>query len=183
MLIYRVFPYLRSAKPNTPGHPSYIHPQQGASRWDNPGSYRALYTAATPTAAISETFANITRWTPAMLPFPLIPGSERRLGVYLVDEEVHPLLDLDNAQALLDRNLRPSEIVIRNRPRTQRIANDIFAEKRWSGISWWSMHRPQWALHCWWDNDSITLQHVDEIPGHPATADAATRLARERSDL
>lgn len=179
MLLYRVFPYLTDAGAGEPGHPLYVHPDQGLGRWDNPDLYQTLYVAASASGAIGETFAHLSTWSRGMLPFPAIDGAERMLGVYSLDEDVHPLLDFDNPRSLLDRALRPTEIVIRNRPRTQQIARHAFDEGAWSGLSWWSMHRPQWSLRVLWRADDIALEGVEGLPGHPALRDAGRLLAKQ----
>lgn len=138
-----------------------------------------MYLAASASGAIGETFAHLSTWSRAILPFPAIDGAERMLGIYSFDEEIHPLLDLDDPRALLDRALRPTDVVIRNRPRSQRIARDAFAEQRWSGLSWWSMHRPQWTLHMLWQAHDITVEGVQALPGHPALIDAGRLLAKK----
>lgn len=78
----------------------------------------------------------------------------------------HPCIDLDDVKALLDRGIRPTEVV-RNRPRTQAIAAGIFGEQRWSGIQWWSYQRSQWTSSALWDTDALVVERVEEIPGHP----------------
>ncbi len=178
MLLYRVFPHLPRAKPGEPGHPLYVHPLQGKGRWDNPALYLARYLAASAEAAVGEAFANLSTWSPAMLAAPFPAGSVRRLGTYRIDETANPLLDLDDAQALLDRHLRPTDIVVRNRPRTQSIAGAVFAEGHWAGISWWSYHRPQWTLLTLWSTVHIADERVEDIDGHPALTDAAKVLAK-----
>ncbi len=150
MLLYRVFPHLVAASPNEPGHPLYVHPDQGRGRWDNPDVYQSMYAAASPSGAVGESFAGLSTWSAAILPFPSIPGSIRAMGVYRFDEETYPVLNLDDARVLLERGLRPTDVVIRNRPRTQSIARMVYSEGRWAGMSWWSMHRPQWILYVIW---------------------------------
>lgn len=106
------------------------------------------------------------------------------MGVYGFDEESHPLLDLDDAPTLLERGLRPTDVVIRNRPRTQRIARLIHAEERWAGMSWWSMHRPQWTLHLIWAPDALVVERVEPLVGHRAVVDASRLLVKQlESDL
>lgn len=142
-----------------------------------------MYLAASPEGAIGEAFGSFTVWTPAMLSFPALPGSRRSLGVYRMDEAALPLLDLDDANALVARSLRPTHVVVRNRPRTQQIAADIYAEGRWAGIQWWSFQRPQWVVIAVWHTDDLELQHVEDLVEHPAFDDAATTLAKARSGI
>jgi hypothetical protein len=179
VLLYRVFPYAAGAADGEPGHPLFVHPGQDAGRWDNPDLYRAFYGAVSPSGAVGEAFADLPRWRRDMLVDPRIPGARRSLGVYVMNEEKSPILDLDDAKALLDRGLRPTDVVVRNRPRTQQIARAVFNERRWSGLGWWSMHRPQWGLLAVWDRPAIQLDHVEPLPGHPALQDAATLLGKQ----
>ena len=182
MLLYRVAPVLDGVvDPGEPGHPLYVHPHQGAGRWDNPDLYLAMYVASEPTSAVGERSPTCSRWYADMLPFPVLPGAERRLITYQLDEDAHPLLDLDDAKALADRNLRPTEVAIRNRPRTQQIARRIHAEERWAGISWWSTHRPQWRVHVLWTAE-LEVMRVEGLPGHPSVLDAARTLDKELDD-
>ena len=178
MLLYRVFPYVPGAAAGMPGHPGYTYPLQGAGRWDNPDAYLAFYVAATAEGAIGETFAHLSVWSAAMLEFPALPGARRALGVYQLDEEAHPILDLDDPKALVDRAIRPSEVVMRNRPHSQRIARDAWSEGRWSGIGWWSMHRPQWALRVLFGAEQVDVVRVEELVGHVSLAEAGRRLSR-----
>lgn len=183
MLLYRVFPHLPTASIGDPGHPLYINPSQGRGRWDNPKLYRMAYLAASPEAAIGEAFGNLSRWTAPMLAYPMLQGAEKQLGVYHFDEEANPLLNLDDPQALVDRGIRPSEVVIRNRPRTQAYAAGAHSEGVWSGLSWWSYRRPQWTVVAVWSIAALTVAAIDAIPGHPALVGAARVLAKPRSGI
>ena len=176
MQLYRVFPHLPDAAPGEPGHPLDVHPGQGTGRWDNPDLYRALYVASEPAGAIGESFQSITHWNLDMLDFPALPGSEKRLGTYLLDEERYELLDLDDARVLLDRRLRPTDVVLRRRAHTQRTARDIHAEQRFAGMTFWSNVRPQWTVHVLWNHAGLQVERVERLPGHPGLRDAAERL-------
>ena len=178
MLLYRVFPHLPSVEEDKPGHPLFVYPRQGAGRWDNPDLYLARYLGVGPEVAIGEAFAHLRSWRPEMLVRPDLPGSVRRLATYRFDEEDHPLLDLDDAQALLGRGIRPTDVVIRDRPKTQRIAADIFRDGRWAGIKSWSYHRPQWQVVTLWKAPNLGVVSVEDIAGHPALAEAADALPR-----
>jgi hypothetical protein len=142
-----------------------------------------LYLAAAPEGSIGEAFGNLTVWTPAMLAFPGLPGSVRTLGVYRIDETAHPLLDLDDPKVLVARSLRPTHVVIRNRPRTQQIAADIYNETKWAGIQWWSFHRPQWVVMALWGTADLIFDHVEDVAGNVALDDAASALAKARSGI
>lgn len=178
MIVYRVFPWLPSAAPGAVGHPTYVHAAQNSGRWDNADRYAAFYCAATADGAVGETFAHLSRWSAAMLPFPALPGARRALGIYEIDEERHPILDLDDPKALMARALRPSEVVMRNRPHSQAIALAIFEERTWSGIGWWSMHRPQWALRVLFGTAAVTTIDVQPLTGSAAIASAGRLLAK-----
>lgn len=113
-----------------------------------------------------------------MLRFPALPGSMKALGIFNFDEDEHPLLDLDDAGVLSQRGIRPTHVVIRNRPRTQQIAAAIFAEGLWSGIQWRSYHRPQWTAVAIWSIGGLTVAEVDDISTHPGLAAAANTLSK-----
>lgn len=183
MFVYRVFPHLGSARSaSEPGHPGYLHPDQGFGRWDNRDRYLTMYLATTEEAAIGETFADRARWKTTMLAAPAVPGAVRRLGVYAFDEEATPLLDLDDPKALAARAIRPSEVVRRNRPHTQSLARAIHDEGVWAGLSWWSMHRPQWTLVALFGSDAVSLVDVVDLTGHRALVSAGTRLGKVVDD-
>jgi hypothetical protein len=106
------------------------------------------------------------------------------MGVYRFDEETHAVLDLDDARVLLERGLRPTDVVIRNRPRTQSIARMVYSEGQGAGMSWWSMHRPQWTLYIIWTPGVLRVERVEPLVGHPAVAEASRLLAKHLgSDL
>ena len=184
MLLYRVFPYHSGAQRDEPGHPLYVQARaQGKGRWDNPTLYTIMYLSASAEAAVGETFGGLATWSPAMLRFPQIPGSVRSLGTFELEEEAHPLLDLDDASELARRGIRPTHVVIRNRPRTQQIAANIFNEGRWAGIGWWSYHRPQWTAVALWDYSGLAIRRVEDLRGHPALEAAARTLSKPRRGI
>jgi RES domain len=181
VLLYRVFPYLESASEATePGHPLYVHPVGGGGRWDNPELYLVRYLSTSAEGAVGETFGGLWSWSPAMLPYPSLPGARRVLGTFRLDEDTNTLLDLDDATALVARHIRPTEVVRRNRPRTQQIAESIYREAKWAGIAWWSYQRPQWTQIALWAADHLTIDRVEDLAGHPAVTDAAFTLAKSR---
>lgn len=172
MLAYRIFPYLPRAKPNESGHPLYLHRPQGTGRLDNPGTYDVWYLAKSPAAAVAEVFGNLNQWTADMFDVPFLPRSRRAMATIEVPDGIN-LLDLDNAQNLVDLRIKPSEVVTRNRAASQAWALRVFNEKnttgarQWDGVQWWSFHRPHWELIGLWDTPStpapLTLRNVERL--------------------
>ena len=111
-----------------------------------------------------------------MLNADYLPEARRSLATLLLDEDLLPLLDLDDAHTLAALGVRPSEVVIHNRPRTQAIARQVYERGGYAGLSWWSTHRPQWLLHALWDHTGVEVHDVEPIAGHAALIDAARRL-------
>lgn len=188
MLVYRVFPYLDTARAGEPGHPLYLHRPQGHGRLDNPAHYDTWYFATTPEAAVGETFADLSRWSAGMFAFPKVPGARRALGTFEVDDGT-PVLDLDDARALYERRLRPTQVIARNRAVTQSWALAVYDERddrgqrRWAGIRWWSFQRPHWTvIALWYARGEAPAHDVVGVEGlalaHVAVRDAARSLSK-----
>lgn len=186
MLLYRTFPFRPEAGEGESGHPMYVHRPQGRSRLDNPHLYDAAYFGYTKEVAIGESFADLSEWSEQMFTMPGV--GERVLGTYRIDDDL-PLLDLDDANALAARSLRPTQVVSRNRSATKAWAKSIFNEqdpdgsRTWAGVRWWSYHRPQWTVIAIWTpmGESVPYSFVeaDELTtSHPAVEDAAKTLGR-----
>lgn len=129
-----------AAAPVTPGHAEYLHKAQGPGRLDNPRHYDLSYFAVVPECAIGEVFGNLTEWTDGMFQAPRLPA-RRTLGRFEIPDDLN-VLDPDDARAQLDRGLRPTQVVVRNRAATQSWTLNIFSEaaregsKKWAGIRW-----------------------------------------------
>lgn len=94
-----------------------------------------------------------------------MPGVGRRvLGVYEIDD-APAVVDLDDANNLLAWNLRPTQVVGRNRSATQQWALRIFQDtttggkRRWNGVHWWSFHQPQWRVYGLWHTPTEPVPH------------------------
>lgn len=189
-LVYRVFPYDDSAGPGEPGHPLYLHKPQGRGRLDNPRYYDTWYFGATPEVPVGEVFGDLDAWTDEMFEFPALPNALRALGVYELPDDLN-LLNLDDARNLLDRGLRPTQVISRVRAQSQAWALHIFQEsaaaggRRWDGVRWWSFHRPTWEVVAVWSEASAPLPfdfvgveylHVN----HPVVVAASRTLGRPR---
>lgn len=184
MLLYRVFPHLPSAAAGMPGHAYYLHPSSGAGRLDNPSRYSVWYLSHDACGAIGEVFGNQEAWSDAMFSFPKLPGSRRALATFTLPDDL-PVLDLDDAQTLLDRGLRPTQVVSRNRSATQTWALRVYEERddrgqqKWHGVKWWSFHRPQWRLMGYWGPMQPRIVDVEPLDTkHYAVLDAANTLCK-----
>lgn len=183
MLLHRVFAYLPSAPAGRPGHPGYVHTPQGKGRLDNPDQYVCCYLSAEASGAVGEVFGDLIRWSDRMFTVPFLPGSRRALGTYSVPDDT-PILDLDDAKALLDRRLRPTQVIARNRPVTQAWALGVYNERSpggqrlWSGVRWWSYQRPHWRVFGLWDTRPDCVDVAPLGLAHPAVIDAARALAK-----
>ena len=183
MLAYRVFPYLPTAAAGQPGHPRYEHRPQREGRIDHP-DYYVWYVCRQPEAAAGEVFGDLAGWDDSMFDFPLLPGSRRALGVYRLPDTLR-VLDLDDPAELLERSLRPTQIVTRNLSVTQAWGSRIWNERdphdstrrRWQAVQWWSYHRPFWDVLGSWEQPA--LDHVEDLDlDHAAVRDAAAALVR-----
>ena len=130
---------------------------------DNPTKYLTRYLSVSPEASVGETFAHLSTWTPRMLTVPALPGCTAADCCVPVRRDHPPPPGSGRRRVLYERHLRPTDVVIRNRPKTQKVAADIFDEGRWAGIRWWSYHRPQWPAIALWATDSDGPQ----CRGHP----------------
>jgi hypothetical protein len=182
VLLYRVFGYLASAAEGESGNPEYLFRPQGRGRVDNPKHYDVWYLSRDASGAVGEVLGDFSEWTDDVFETPYLPGGRRALGIYSIPDGT-PTVDLDDANNLLDRGLRPTQIIARNRPVTQGWALKIFQEqnsdgsRKWDGVSWWSYHRPEWQVYGLWIKPQI--QTVEELTlSHSAVRDAGRLLAR-----
>ena len=183
MLLYRVFPYLSTAKVSQAGHPLYEHTPQRGGRVDHP-EYYVWYLARSPEAACGQAFGDLHTWDPSMFVVPFLEGGTRTLATYRLPNELR-LLDLDDPKKLLERRLRPTQIVVRNLAVTQAWGYAAWSEsdphdanaRRWDAISWWSYHHPGWPVVASWLRPELV--ELDKLSlEHPAVAEAAKTLRR-----
>jgi hypothetical protein len=177
-----VLPWVAGARKGEAGHPLHRASRQGAGRVDNPEHYRVLYASDAAAGAVAEAFGNHAVWTAMLLRGrPDLPGSIRALATF--DAAGIEALDLDDARRLVERELRPSAVVARDRSLTQRWALRIFEERRWAGIRWWSHYDSRWGSFGLWDVAKLTLLDVAPlVSDHPALVEAAAALSRPWRD-
>jgi hypothetical protein len=109
---------------------------------------------------------------------PSQPGSVRALATYVLDDSV-ALCDLDDASRLVELDLRPSEVVTRDRSVTRAWSLGIFEQGVWGGIRWWSYYDPRWGSHGIWTIEALTVSSVEALTlGHRGIVEAAEVLNR-----
>jgi hypothetical protein len=177
MHLYRVFPWVEAAAIGQAGHALHLPPVQGAGRIDNPGNYRVLYLSDSAIGAVAEAFGNHAVWTAGLFDVPALPAARRSLAAY--EAEGIEILDLDDARSLLDRDLRPSDVVTRDRERTRRWSLAVYRERRWEGIRWSSLQDPDRGAFGLWKVDRLEVVGVTPLRiDHPVVTDAARLIHR-----
>jgi hypothetical protein len=179
----------RSLTPFDPFHPLYVPVDlQGGGRFDNPGHYAALYGSSTAAGAVGETFGNSATWLESELTRQK-EGHPRCLVHFAVPDDT-VLVDLDDSKTLTRLDLKPSDVVRRNRDRTQELGLSIWLERDRlgaRGIRWWSYWRPEWIVVVLWTDGLAppwfpfaTVVDVEPLhPDHPAVVLAADGMPRE----
>lgn len=181
--LYRVLPYVRSARANAPGHPLFVPSATGAGRVDNPGQYDVLYLGDTAAGAMAEAFGWSPRWDASLFRgIPALPGSVKALAAYELDDSRASICDLDDAARLVQLGLRPSQVVTRERSVTQRWSAEIFGRRTFAGVRWWSYYDPRWGSYGLWDVTAVRVRSVTVLDSidHPDFAEAADVLNRIR---
>ena len=179
-ILYRVLPYLDTAKAGKPGHPLYLPPARGSNRVDNPGRYQVLYLGDDPAGAVAEAFGSFSRWNRGLFRgTPSLGGKHAGLVSYELDDSA-ALCDLDDAYALVELGLRPSEVVTRNRLVTQAWALTLYETGSYAGVRWWSYDDPRWGSVGLWDDRQLTVADITVLDdlAHPAFVEAAAVLCR-----
>lgn len=158
--LYRVFPWIKGARAGQRGHPLYVPASvQGHGRLDNPDRYKVVYASDSPAGACAEALGGYMTWSEELLT-PNAAVVRSIATVILTDDRV---LDLDDPRALLDRELRPSRVVTKDREVTQLWSARIFDEGRWSGVSWWSYWDPRWASFGVWRVEAVRVTRVEPL--------------------
>lgn len=171
-------PLLASAAEGEPGGVLF-RPVGGKNRADAlDGSYRCLYASSAPDGAIAEAFGRFDFWDKALFAAdpasPMLPGSRFALVTYEM-ANADKIRDLDDANVLLEEDLRPSQVVTRNRQVTQGWATRIHSKNRYAGVRWWSYYDSGWYSIALWDLTGLNL--VEEPRLLTVTDDSVQRAA------
>jgi len=177
--VYRVLPYLSTAKSAESGHPLFVPPSIGANRIDNPELYDSFYVGDTAAGAVAEAFGYAARWNTGLLRgTPSLPGSVRALATYELSDPA-AVCDLDDAGRLLEYGLRPSRVVTRDRAVSQNWARVIFEQRRYAGVRWWSYYSADWGSIGLWSTSDLVVADVQALTlEHPALVSAAAAIVR-----
>jgi hypothetical protein len=175
--LWRVLYYDETADQTEPGGVFYI-PPQGAGRIDNPLLYSTLYLGDSAAGVCAEVFYRgryRLAWSAAMLR-PLPSGLRRVLVWYdLADDTA--ICNLNDPGELFHRNLPPSRVITRDYRVTHRWAGDIYHERRYVGVRWWSYCDARWATLALWARDAFDNHGVEELSlDHAAIKEAAAAL-------
>ena len=149
---------------------------------DNPGQYDVLYLGDSAAGAMAEAFGWAPRWSASLFRgIPAMPGSVRALATYELEDVGAAVCDLDDAGRLVDLELRPSDVVTRDRVVTQRWSADIHSRRSFAGVRWWSYYDPRWGSFGLWDVANLRITSVtvlDDVdqPDFVAAADVLNRI-------
>jgi hypothetical protein len=174
---YRVFPYRKDAAPTERGGALFVPPSAGIGRLDNRDVYNVLYLAQDfAEAAVAEIFGRLAVWRSASfhhadleLPY--------GLATYEASDDL-PLFDLDDVSALARLGVtHASDVLTRDRAKTQAWAKKIYDMRAYAGIRWWSYYKPEWKVLGLWDIGSV--QHVPPVEVLTTASPPVLSAARE----
>ena len=173
--LYRVLPFVPSAKKVELGHPLFFPPNQGLARVDNSGHYAVGYLATSESCAVAEKFGFLSSWDSKMLrPIKTLPESKWVVVTYNLSTEIS-IFDMDDAQNLQRLKLRPSRVVTRDRDITQGWALRIYKAGGNAGVSWWSFYNPDWTCVGLWSLPKLKVKQIDELTLEHPSIDQASR--------
>jgi hypothetical protein len=159
--LYRVFPFDSGAAPNSRGGALFVPASSGFARIDNPDLYDVLYLSANPQAAIAESFGRLAVWRPET--FVHGSGLPSAIASYDAPDDL-PVFDLNDIDALKFIGVtRPTDVVTRDRAKTQAWARTIFVGGAHAGASWWSYYQPDWPILGLWDRRLLQLAEPPRI--------------------
>lgn len=167
MTLFRAFPFDASAQERDLGGALYV-PPGGKGRVDSllPRAYSVFYAASTPECAIAERFGAFDEWDRELIEAspatPLLPNSRFAIAAYTAVTPLR-LCDMDDARTLVERGLRPSKVVTKDRSVTQAWATKIHGNGAYAGISWWSYYEPSWQSVGVWSHADLRLSSDPEL--------------------
>ena len=182
-MLYRVFPWDPASAPSDEGGALFVpRIRQGGGRHDNPARYGALYVSRHPVSAVAERI-QLFRGR-SLTDAKLVRRDGLRYAlVSIADEELPPLVDLDDPAELMARELRPSLVATADRRRTRAMAATLFDDGG-PGFLWWSTLESSWTNATLFAERAVPSLRLEGEPEPlsvetPAVQSAADRLGVE----
>ena len=161
MILYRCFAWDLAGSGVEWGGPAWFpRPLQGEGRHDAPARYGCLYVSEEPVSTVVEELAPLagSRLSAGDLVRGRLPLALATLR--LPRDAV--VVDLDDPALLAAEELRPSDVVTREREKTQAVAAALHERHPEAvGIRWWSTFEPAWANVTLFDRAADALQVTD----------------------
>ena len=164
-------------------------PAQGQGRFDLPDFFIALYLARQPHAAVGEALGNFSMWTASEIARTRVDGGSTLQRSLITLETDRQFIDLDDGATLDRLGWKPSDVVNRDRSKTQQLAQLQWLDRHrhgTGGFLWWSYWSPSWTVAMAWADATLPLDFPDMkildvaplTPDSPAVRTAAAVLAR-----
>ena len=136
---WRVFPWDPTARPGEPFSPSYIHPNQGAGRFDVAGKL-VVYLAETAVHAVAE---KLQRFRGQKIDRKDLIESRKPLALVECQLGKIKLADLCDPAVLVKHDIKPDVLASREIAKTQAVAARLH-DAGYQGLRWWSALSGDW---------------------------------------
>ena len=137
--LWRVFPWDPTARPGEPFSPSYIHPNQGAGRFDVAGKL-VVYLAETAVHAVAE---KLQRFRGQKIDRKDLIESRKPLALVECQLGKIKLADLCDPAVLVKHDIKPDVLASREIAKTQAVAARLH-DAGYQGLRWWSALSGDW---------------------------------------
>jgi hypothetical protein len=178
LTLFRCFRWRREARSHEPGGALWVpREMQGDGRHDAPAVFGCLYASE---VAVSPLVEQLARFRGTVLEQSDFAIDEDRIALAVLElDSGADLVDLDDPELLVGKQLRPSAVATRARARTQDIAVRLFEDhERASGIRWWSTFEASWINVTLWDRalPRLRITRIEPLGTDHATVREAARF-------
>src|SRR5436309_6436689 len=175
---WRVFPWDPTAQPGEPFSPSYIHPNQGAGRFDVAGKL-VVYLAETAVHAVAE---KLQRFRGQKIDRKDLIESRKPLALVACQVGKIKLADLCDPAVLVKHGIKPDVLASRDFAKTQRVAMAL-DEEGFSGLRWWSALSGDWHTIVVFEGEIEYGKPEPLTIGHQVVQEASVALGIQGSAL
>jgi len=175
---WRVFPWDPAAQPGEPFSPSYIHPAQGAGRFDVAGKL-VVYLAETAVHAIAE---KLQRFRGGRIDRKDLIESRKPLALVECRLGKVKLADLCDPAVLVKHDITPDVLASREIAKTQAVAADL-QDAGYHGLRWWSALSGDWHTIVVFEGNIEYGKPEQLTIDHPIVQEASEALGIQRSVL